>query len=417
VKDNSRSVYLATGEYEFIKDITTYFSSGLSYDAFLEKVAIRIKDFSDCECVGIRVVNHEGFIPYAYYTGFSNDFWEKENWISLQKNDCICTRLFNNSLLDIDAQLLSESGSVYITNLQDIGKSLDEYEKGFFRGNCILAGFETLVVIKNEFTKTPTGAIHIADKKADKLPFQKLKTIELIAPIISAYINLNHIQNNISRLNQLHLIGEMAASLGHEVRNPITAVRGFLQFFERKKHFEGYKDYLEMMISQLDLANTIITEFLSLAKNKVIDKTSINLSNLINSILPLIRAEATKAGKSILFVNDSQELIIGDVNEIKQVVFNLVRNGLDVIKHGQTVTIKTSDSGNNVILSVKDEGPGIPHHILPNLGKPFFSTKNNGTGLGLSMCYAIAARHNAEVEFRTGANGTTFEVIFPKKAV
>jgi two-component system, sporulation sensor kinase E len=215
-----------------------------------------------------------------------------------------------------------------------------------------------------------------------------------------------------ARLDRLNLVGEMAAGIGHEIRNPMTSVRGFLQIFYGRNEFTPYKQHLKLMIDELDRANAIITEFLSLAKNKVVDQTKQNLNHIIQALSPLITADGMVTDKYIDFeLNDIPDIALDD-KEIRQLILNLVRNGFEAMSPGDKMKIKTFREGQEVVLAVRDPGKGIEPDIMDKLGTPFFTTKDNGTGLGLAMCYSIAARHNAKIEVKTSPAGTTFLVKF-----
>ena len=103
-----------------------------------------------------------------------------------------------------------------------------------------------------------------------------------------------------------------------------------------------------------------------------------------------------------------------DENEIKQCILNLVRNGLEAIKNKGIVVIKTYNIEKDVILEVQDNGVGIPPEVLSKLGMPFVTTKENGTGIGIPICYRIAERHNAQLEINTSSAGTTFALKFKR---
>lgn len=216
----------------------------------------------------------------------------------------------------------------------------------------------------------------------------------------------------LARLDRLNAIGEIAASIGHEVRNPMTTVRGYLQRFTQKAAFMEYRMQLELMIEELDRANTIITEFLSLAKNNTGQMKPTDLNLVIKSLFPLVQADAFRRGNTIeLELEDTPEIVIDD-KEIRQCILNLVGNGLDAMPQGGKVTISTAQIGNRVVMTVRDRGPGIPLQIKDKLGTPFFTTKEHGTGLGLSVCYRIAQRHQATIEVETGPEGTAFHFSF-----
>lgn len=214
------------------------------------------------------------------------------------------------------------------------------------------------------------------------------------------------------RLEQLNLIGEMAAGIGHEVRNPMTAVRGFLQILAERNYPQQDKEYFSLMIEELDRANSIITEFLSLAKNKAILLENKNLNSLITALAPLIAANTTVNNQTlILELNEVSELFL-DEKEIRQLILNLSRNANEAMPPGGNLTIKTFQIGNEVVLEVQDDGAGIKPEIIDKIGTPFFSTKDNGTGLGLAVCFSIAARHNAKISVTSASGKTTFSVCF-----
>lgn len=224
-------------------------------------------------------------------------------------------------------------------------------------------------------------------------------------------------ENDLARLDRLNLIGEMAAGIGHEVRNPMTTVRGFLQLYRKKDSFIQYTEIFDLMIDELDRANSIITEFLSLAKNKVVNLTFQDLNTILTNLSPLIQADAMQFDKYInLQLEEIPELPLDD-KEIRQLILNLVRNGLEAMSSGGNLAIRTYIEGQEMVLSVQDQGKGIEPDILEKIGTPFFTTKDSGTGLGLAVCYGIAARHNAVINIKTSPKGTTFLVMFkiPKK--
>lgn len=223
------------------------------------------------------------------------------------------------------------------------------------------------------------------------------------------------IEKEIARLDRLNLIGEMAAGIGHEVRNPMTSVRGFLQLLANKELDPKKLEYYVIMIEELDRANSIITEFLSLAKDRAVKLTPTSLNNIINSLYPLLSTDATKQDKWIMLKKGEIPNLLLNEKEIRQLIINLVRNGLEAMPTGGGLTIGTYDEKDEVVLYIEDEGTGIKPEIFDKLGTPFVTTKSHGTGLGLSVCYSIAAKHNAKIDFKTGLAGTTFYVRFKKK--
>ncbi|HHW61932.1 MAG TPA: PAS domain S-box protein [Syntrophomonadaceae bacterium] len=219
-------------------------------------------------------------------------------------------------------------------------------------------------------------------------------------------------ENEIARLDRLRAVGEMAASLGHEIRNPMTTVRGFLQILQDNEDMADYHEYFDLMIEELDGANEIISEFLSLAKDKAVYRTKQDLNQVVQAIYPLITANAIKSDKQVELNLQETPMILVDPKEIRQLILNLSKNGLEAMEAGGCLTIHTCTKGDEVWLSVEDQGHGIDPELLEKIGTPFFTTKETGTGLGLAICYSIAARHHARIDVQTGPDGSTFSVIF-----
>jgi len=220
------------------------------------------------------------------------------------------------------------------------------------------------------------------------------------------------IEKEMANLERMHLVGEMAAGIGHEVRNPMTTIRGFLQMLIKKKDCIKYWEYYKIMIEELDRANSIITEFLSLANEKLISQDCQNMNTIITSLLPLMEANAIVSNKYIKVELSQIPEIFLDENEIRQLILNLVRNSLDAMSPGGYLVIRTYIEEGNVVLAVKDQGTGIDPEVLAQMSRPFFTTKEDGTGLGLPICYNIASRHHAMIDVETSDQGTTFFVKF-----
>jgi len=218
------------------------------------------------------------------------------------------------------------------------------------------------------------------------------------------------LEKELFRLEALNIIGEISASISHEIRNPLTTIKGFLQLLQGKE--PNNKEYYSLMIDEINRANSIITEFLSLAGTKTASVSSININSIIDLMSPLIAADALSTGKEVEFVKgDISDLLLNE-HEIRQLILNLVRNGLEAMPSGGKLTVQTFREGNEMILSVKDQGTGISPEILDRIWVPFFTTKDKGTGLGLAVSYKIVNRHKGRIETITCSTGTTFLVRF-----
>ena len=219
-------------------------------------------------------------------------------------------------------------------------------------------------------------------------------------------------EEEMARLDRLNLVGELAASIAHEVRNPMTTVRGFLQILKSRDTLQENADYYDLMISELDRANGIITEFLSIAKTKTELYTVVKLNNLVDSLYPLILADATNQDKRVVLETEEVTELTMNEREIRQLVLNLTRNGFEAMPSRGILKIMTYMDANSIVLAVQDQGTGISKDIIARLGTPFLTTKEGGTGLGLATCYNIAERHNAKIEVESSSTGTTFFIRF-----
>lgn len=232
--------------------------------------------------------------------------------------------------------------------------------------------------------------------------------VEGIFRDVTARKNMEQI---IFQSEKMNLVGQMAVSVAHEIRNPLTSVRGYLQLIRMKEDCPNKERY-DLMIDELDRTNTIISEYLLLAKDKVPDRKECCLNKIIEAVLPLLQANAAATKASIIpSLGVIPELNL-DENEIRQMLFNIVNNGLEAMPVGGELIIRTFSTGDKVVLAISDQGSGIPPHVLTNLGTPFTTTKTNGTGLGLPVCYRIANRHDATIKVETSGQGTTFLVEF-----
>lgn len=219
-----------------------------------------------------------------------------------------------------------------------------------------------------------------------------------------------HLEQEMVRLDRLNLTGKMAAGIVHEIRNPMTTVRGYLQL---SKNFS--QEHTSIMIEELDRAHSLVSEFLSVANTNSTYRKLQPLNSIIEALSPLIQSKALCTNHAIhLDLGPCPSLYL-DEKEIRQLLLNLSINGLDAMNEGGILTIRTYTVSDEVVLEIIDQGSGIKDEWLDKLGTPFFSTKVNGTGLGLSVCYGVAARHDAKIHVHSDDQGTVFAVRFKQR--
>ncbi|MGN7456984.1 two-component system sensor histidine kinase NtrB [Paenibacillus pasadenensis] len=233
------------------------------------------------------------------------------------------------------------------------------------------------------------------------------------AMVVQDVTELTQLRDELGRMERLSLVGQMAASITHEIRNPMAVIRGFVQLM-RERSPDSQQEYFRIVIDELDRANAIINDFLSLAQNRVISKEQGSLHDIVQELLPLLWADANLRGQSIeLSLADEIPTLELNGKEIKQLVLNLARNGMEAMGEKGVLRIATRFSGSAVELSVEDDGEGIPPDKLARLFEPFYTTKARGTGLGLPLCLSIAERHNGRIDVDSEpGRGTVFKVVF-----
>lgn len=171
-----------------IKIISKLFSNNHLRENFLSSVVEKIRAWTDCQCVGIRVINTEGLMPYEAYLGFSHEFWTDENCLSIRDDQCGCVRVVTGVPDPLDLPILTNGGSLWTNDLQGFGETIPEDYYCRYRGKCIENGFASLAVVPIRNNSEVTGIIHLADTRKDMLPKESILILESVAPIIGEVI-------------------------------------------------------------------------------------------------------------------------------------------------------------------------------------------------------------------------------------
>lgn len=216
------------------------------------------------------------------------------------------------------------------------------------------------------------------------------------------------------KADRLNVVGHLAAGLAHEIRNPLTSLRGFLQLL-RAGHMEK-EQYYDLMLSELDRINTILGELLIIAKPQVTRFERKDMMQMIKEVLNLLMPQAILQNIQYICDFDIEQLDVHcSETELKQVFINIIKNGMEAMPQGGVLSIRPVFTGTDrVTVSFTDQGVGIPENRIPRLGEPFYTTKEKGTGLGLMMCYKIIEAHGGSIAFTSKENvGTTVDLVLP----
>lgn len=208
--------------------------------------------------------------------------------------------------------------------------------------------------------------------------------------------------------DKLMTVGELAAGAAHEIRNPLAAIRSTVQYV-RKDLPTDKQDLVDGIIEEVDRIDKIIKGLLSFSRTSELHVEFLDLHNILEQTLSLLDSELKN--HSIGVIKEYQltdPYIHGDGAQLKQVFLNILLNSIQAMEKGGRITIVTAvtpNRGDSVTVLLSDTGPGIPPSVLPRVFDPFYTTKENGTGIGLSISYGIVSRHGGEIEIRSDRHG------------
>jgi PAS domain S-box-containing protein len=224
------------------------------------------------------------------------------------------------------------------------------------------------------------------------------------------------------RVSELHSsLGHMAAGVAHEIRNPLTTMSGFAKLLEKlldKNGIEEGKKYTGIIRSEIDRINHLVSEMLWLHKSEVSAQESVNVAEVLQETIPLIEVETNSRSIELVYHTDSNPFrILADRNKIKQVLLNICKNAVEAMGSGGVLSIhhfmKAAGEQRYITIKITDTGPGIPPEVQEKLFTPFFSTKEDGNGLGLLICNKIVHDIGGFIEISSDPTGTSVYLRFP----
>lgn len=220
-------------------------------------------------------------------------------------------------------------------------------------------------------------------------------------------------------LEKDRMLGQLAATISHEIRNPLTSIRGFLQLLDQKElSYQDHKRYTDLALSGVDQANTIINDYLNFAKPNVSLQEQLDIKEELDAMLRFITPFATdhQVTINISHENEVPLYILGESKKLRQCLINLVKNAIESMPNGGEISLSTCKLPNAVQISISDTGVGMSKAQLNSLGKPFYTTKEKGTGLGLVVVMSIIKMMNGKISFSSNLNqGTQCSILFQQK--
>lgn len=223
------------------------------------------------------------------------------------------------------------------------------------------------------------------------------------------------LQKELRRSEKLNIISQLAASVAHEVRNPMTTINGFLQLIKKDENItEKQRNYIDISLTELSRAQAIINDYLALARPNTKESQVVNLTEELSKTIELMSSytniqniEVTSSIQESLFVS-------GNTDEIKQVLINLIKNAIEAITSNGKVEINAYTKNKQITIEISDNGAGMSKEQLTRVGTPFYSTKEKGTGIGLTISYQIIEQMKGRIEVESQlGKGTTFTISLP----
>ncbi|WP_430785755.1 ATP-binding protein [Virgibacillus flavescens] len=214
------------------------------------------------------------------------------------------------------------------------------------------------------------------------------------------------------RSEKMSVAGQLAAGIAHEIRNPLTSLKGFMQLLQAGVNRK--EEYYKIMIDEIEKMENITSELLFISKPLTNNKKEEIVEVMVHEIVSLLLPQARLKNVDIKWERQSKHFVNCDRSQIKQVLINIVKNAIEAMGAKGTIAINIWTENEKVIIAIIDDGLGIPEEVIHKLGEPFFTTKKSGTGLGLMITNQILEKHNGKLQIeRNPDKGSTFKIILP----
>jgi two-component system sensor histidine kinase HydH len=262
----------------------------------------------------------------------------------------------------------------------------------------------------------PPGEACAMLRAVDKLLDVELAIMSRHYQLDSEERRIVHERRNLA--NRLVAMKTMSAGLAHEVRNPLNAAQLQLELLERRLRRHGHDERLleptELAQKEIERLTMLLNDFLAFARPPDLDVQDHDIAEIVRQAVDRERTFAERRGAELAV---AAEPLIAQVDapKLHQIVTNLVRNGIEAVVVGGHVSVEVVPRIDRFVVRVMDDGPGIPEDIRSRIYEPFFSTKESGTGMGMSIVHSLVALHGGTIDLDTGPGGTRFDVAIPRR--
>jgi signal transduction histidine kinase len=234
-----------------------------------------------------------------------------------------------------------------------------------------------------------------------------------LSRFLSYIKTMEKVNEDLRQKEKLALVGQLATSIGHEIRNPLASLKGFTQLQHEK--FPDDKEFFKIMENEIERINLIVNDLMYLGKPKSSVMVSSNIEGIIEYVAKILNPIAQSNDVTIKVDISHLPLINCDENQLKQVFINLIKNAIESMPAGGVINISSKVKENETLaILIEDEGQGIEEAKLSKIGQPFFTTKVDGNGLGLLVSFNIIEKHNGRIIFKSKVGkGTVVEIYLP----
>ncbi|MBB6452813.1 PAS domain S-box-containing protein [Salirhabdus euzebyi] len=240
--------------------------------------------------------------------------------------------------------------------------------------------------------------------------------IEYYVMVTSDITSKKDVENLLAQSEKLSVVGQLSAGIAHEIRNPLTSLKGFLNIMAASPN-KIHPQYYQIMKEELEKIESITSELLYISKPQVDYRTEEKIGAILQDVCTLMQSQARLNNVTISLQESGYGniLLYCDKSQMKQVFINLIKNAIEIMEQGGTVYVKLKADTKKVMIDVIDEGPGVPIALIDKIKEPFFTTKENGTGLGLMVTNQLLEKHNGTLSVLQNeeGQGATFRVTLP----
>ncbi|MEK6774991.1 MAG: ATP-binding protein [Bdellovibrionota bacterium] len=406
----------------FVFRVEGALSLALCSSIFFSFASFWTPELRNMQHILLLAINNVAFFVIAGLSGYlSEQLFKTDKELQRTGLNLIASEKLNSLLIenipsglisfDLHGQILQANASSLglLEEASLVGKNIQDYFSDFTNETRKLfdVKFETknktekiLEVRKNQFTDPSTG------KELDLVLFDDLTKIR-------------ELESRLRQNEKLAAIGQLAAGIAHEIRNPLASISGSIEMLSQHAKTEDDSKLMKIILREIDRLNNLITEFLDYSRPLKDPTEFVQLSSILNEVI-----ESLKMNKNlkshVLIEKDFTAVseVLGHVDKLKQVFLNLMVNAYQAMNDVQEgklrVSLKSDEANQKVIVKISDSGMGMSESVMKRLYEPFHTTKPKGTGLGLAVSYKILESHKVEVSVKSQVGqGTEFTLIFP----